>query len=296
MYYNFIQWNSIPIPPFLLKQSSKTITGPAAFYRAPFPVKAFPGAGNADEGTGLGGMEGGEKERHSEASASAPDTFSASPLTHKALPASSSTAQGWEGSWLEPESWAGHRGSAGCDVALTKSWQRGEEEERPVQVGRTQHRGLTLVLWVCFPCYCCWNSKKEPSFPTGQLLYPGLTWGPCPGPQSSVGWGSAGLSPALLCQENTFFGGGKGLAWASLTLLCLLPLSFFSEENPFQSVTEFTQEDPANKFLTQKIKDIYVQHTKEKSFFPSESWCLYSLTKQRVMVERQGRTQTFLVF
>lgn len=43
-------------------------------------------------------------------------------------------------------------------------------------------------------------------------------------------------------------------------------LAFFLEgKKPFQSFAEFTHKDSTNKFLTQKIKDIYVQHTKRKS-------------------------------
>lgn len=43
-------------------------------------------------------------------------------------------------------------------------------------------------------------------------------------------------------------------------------LSFWRKKKPtFQSFAEFTHKDPTNKFLTQKIKDIYVQHTKRKS-------------------------------
>lgn len=97
-----------------------------------------------------------------------------------------------------------------------------------------------------------------------------------------------------------FFFSGVGGWFSGLSLadlLCLLPaLFFFFSEETVQSFTEFTHEDSANKFLTQKIKDIYVQRTKRKAFLTSESWCLYSLTKQRIMFERQGLTQTFLVF
>lgn len=46
----------------------------------------------------------------------------------------------------------------------------------------------------------------------------------------------------------------------------LPPPSLSFRRKTFQNFTEFTLEDPTNKFLIQKIKDIYVQCTKEKSF------------------------------
>lgn len=119
------------------------------------------------------------------------------------------------------------------------------------------------------------------------------------GPRGELaeGW----LDPQLSYARKTLFlgEGVVGLVWASLTLSCLLLLYFFLKEKKkttFQSFAEFTHEDSTNKFLTWKIKDIYVQCTKRKVFLTSESWCLYSLTKQRIMFERQGLTQTFLVF
>lgn len=117
-----------------------------------------------------------------------------------------------------------------------------------------------------------------------------------------VSWLKVGWTLSSLMPGKHFFwekGWWVGLVWASLTLSCLLLLYFFLKEKKkttFQSFAEFTHEDSTNKFLTWKIKDIYVQCTKRKVFLTSESWCLYSLTKQRIMFERQGLTQTFLVF
>lgn len=115
-----------------------------------------------------------------------------------------------------------------------------------------------------------------------------------------VGWLKVGwtLNYSLMPGKLFLKEGVVGLVWASLTLFCLLLLLYFflEKKKTFQSFAEFTHEDSTNKFLTWKIKDIYVPCTKRKVFLTSESWCLYSLTKQRIMFERQGLTQTFLVF
>ena len=271
---------------------------PTAFCRPSLHMKSFYGAGKADVGMGQGaGMAGGQKWMQKQQRLLLAHVLFPNQLTGFFLSVLSSPQMG--GELTEPRVMG--RPWGGCQTVMwpwPRHRRKGKKRGGPEPVGRAQPWDLTLVLWVCFAS-CCWNPKKEPSYATGHLHFSPFTsaWpkAHAPEPQISAGWISAGLSPTLLCQENTFFLGEGILVWASLTLPCLLPLSFFLEENPFQNFTEFTQKDPTNKFLTQKIKDIYVQHTKEKSF-TSESWCLYSLAKQRIMAERQGQTQTFLVF
>lgn len=106
----------------------------------------------------------------------------------------------------------------GCCQTVMWPWPRhrsikGKKRGRPESVGRAQPWGLTLVLWVCFAS-CSWNPKKGPSYATGHLhCHPFTSAWPkanAPGPQISAGWISAGLSPTLLSQENTFFLGAGG--------------------------------------------------------------------------------------